>query len=258
MRPTDEDQAGSRRPNLMSPSPPSSRRGNGEVNILAMLDGQTDPPLSRRVLALPAIVWYGLAGVLVCALLGALAWLLRDPDSGRTGARDGAAMPPTPITMPAAAPLTTSSAQAQRRAEAPAAADAAASAAANSAPAHGATIVNLAPAAGDVAQAAADAAPGQARHRASPDAAAVTVRAGRKDSPGKVRAARLAARPDGTPRKRPAVPAQPGAAPGLPDTDVALISAIIQHVNKQGGAPDGGATNDIKDAKDAKSPTNRR
>jgi hypothetical protein len=52
----------------------SSRRTSGEINILAMLDGQAP---GRRLLALPVVVWYGAAGVLACSLLVALAWLVR-------------------------------------------------------------------------------------------------------------------------------------------------------------------------------------
>jgi len=78
VRPTDENQTGSRRPNLMS----SSRRASGEINILAMLDGQSGRPLSRRFLAWPRIAWVGGAGIMSCALLGGLAWLLHDPVGG--------------------------------------------------------------------------------------------------------------------------------------------------------------------------------
>ena len=78
MRPTDENQSGSRRPNLMS----SSRRPGGEINILAMLDGQAP---GRRLRGRPAVFWYGTAGVLACSLLVVLAWLVR----GATPARDG-------------------------------------------------------------------------------------------------------------------------------------------------------------------------
>ncbi|MGB9110771.1 MAG: hypothetical protein WCC39_18940, partial [Telluria sp.] len=75
MRPTDEDQPGSRRPNLMS----STRRSAHEINILAMLDRQSSGPLPRRLLrrfsSRPALLWYGAAGLLVCGLVGVLGWL---------------------------------------------------------------------------------------------------------------------------------------------------------------------------------------
>jgi hypothetical protein len=84
VRPTDENQPGSRRPNLMSPS----RRAIGEINILAMLDGQAP---GRRLRTLPAVVRYGAAGVLACSLLVALAWLVRGAAPARdAGAADAA------------------------------------------------------------------------------------------------------------------------------------------------------------------------
>jgi len=93
VRPTDENQPGSRRPNLMS----SSRRTTGEINILAMLDGQAP---GRRLLALPAFVRYGAAGVLACSLLVALAWLVRGAaptrDPGKAGAAQASAQPTQP------------------------------------------------------------------------------------------------------------------------------------------------------------------
>jgi hypothetical protein len=61
----------------------SSRRTTGEVNILAMLDGQAP---GRRFRAVPRALWYGAAGVLACSLLAGLAWLVR----GGTPARDAA------------------------------------------------------------------------------------------------------------------------------------------------------------------------
>jgi hypothetical protein len=51
----------------------SSRRATGDINILALLDGQAR---GRRFRARP-VFWYGTAGVLACALLVALAWLVR-------------------------------------------------------------------------------------------------------------------------------------------------------------------------------------
>lgn len=75
MRPTDENQPGSRRPNLMS----SSRRATGDINILALLDGQSS---GRRLRARP-LFWYGTAGVLACSLLVALAWLVRSATAPR-------------------------------------------------------------------------------------------------------------------------------------------------------------------------------
>ncbi|WP_322403383.1 hypothetical protein [Massilia luteola] len=62
----------------------SSRRHGGEINILAMLDGQAP---GRRLRAVPAVFWYGAAGILACSLLVVLAWLVR----GATPARDAEA-----------------------------------------------------------------------------------------------------------------------------------------------------------------------
>ncbi|WP_296944911.1 hypothetical protein [uncultured Massilia sp.] len=86
MRPTDENQAGSKRPNLMS----SSRRANGEINILAMLDGRSGRPLSRRGRALPAALWYASALLVACALVGTLAWLAHDGAAARYPGDDAA------------------------------------------------------------------------------------------------------------------------------------------------------------------------
>ncbi|MCS0582705.1 hypothetical protein NX784_14015 [Massilia pinisoli] len=52
----------------------SSRRATGDINILALLDGQAR---GRRFRARP-VFWYGTAGVLACSLLVALAWLVRN------------------------------------------------------------------------------------------------------------------------------------------------------------------------------------
>lgn len=73
MRPTDENQYGSTRPNLMS----SSRRGS-EESILSMLE--RDSGRSRRHSA-GRMTLYGAAGLLVVALVGTVAWLARDSGS---------------------------------------------------------------------------------------------------------------------------------------------------------------------------------
>ena len=84
MRPTDENQPGSRRPNLMS----SSRRTTGDINILAMLDGRAP---GRRPRVLPAAFRYGAAGVLACSLLATLVWLVQDDTPARDAGKDDAA-----------------------------------------------------------------------------------------------------------------------------------------------------------------------
>lgn len=105
MRPTDENQPPSRRPNLMS----TPRRTSGEINILAMLDGQAGR--SRRLLTLPVAWWYGGACLVACMLVGLLAWLARDAAGARPGAAALATAAPatrpgsaTPIAITLAAP----------------------------------------------------------------------------------------------------------------------------------------------------------
>jgi hypothetical protein len=66
----------------------SPRRTTGDINILAMLDGQAP---GRRLRAVPAAFWYGAAGVFACSLLATLAWLVRDGASAPDAGRDGAA-----------------------------------------------------------------------------------------------------------------------------------------------------------------------
>ena len=91
MRPTDENQSSSRRPNLMSPA----RRSAGEIHILAMLDGRGG---GRRMRGRPALRWYGAGAVLACALLAALAWLVRGAPVRDAGPAVMAAAPPTATT----------------------------------------------------------------------------------------------------------------------------------------------------------------
>lgn len=278
MRPTDENQPGSRRPNLMS----SSRRSTGEINILAMLDGQAP---GRRLLAVPAVFWYGAAGVLACSLLAALAWLVR----GATPARDAqtadtaqAATAPAVRSTPAmrdagsardgqhgALPGTRAVLAEQGSAPSPVAPDTYAPP-----PARGAVVI-------DLPQPTPAAAPTPA-----PPASAATASA----TPGRASALAAASRPQPTaprhavahattsavPPARPqpayrATPAQPSAqtpslahvhpgqpgqptpsrqkraagagktapAPGSVDTDVALISAILQHTGTRDEATEG-------------------
>ena len=207
MRPTDENQPGSRRPNLMS----SSRRATGEINILAMLDGQAP---GRRLRALPAVVWYGAAGVLACSLLVALAWLVR-------GATPGSTRPTEPA-----------------RSVRPAL-DMAASPAA---PARGAVIIDLPQ-------------PGPAIARSDvpvhvPAGAETTRPPSRYPLTHPVTTASRTAASQPLAHADPAPPRQkrtPGASKATPstagvDTDVALISAILQHTGTRNEAADGTGT----------------
>ncbi|MGJ7915499.1 hypothetical protein ACI48D_08485 [Massilia sp. LXY-6] len=214
----------------------STRRTANEINILAMLDRHQAAGLPQRILrrlqGLPAVLWYGAAGVLVCALVGMLAWLARDSRSsasvdtalaGAVAPRPAAAAAPValPASMPAPLPDPVPAA----------------------APGTGATIVDV-----DVAPAPA---PAPAAERALPPqehAGRIAPHEARRD-PQRLaaHAARSAPRAAGQPpaagtrsvaashaeprNRRPA--ALPKAAPEQVDTDVALISAIIQHASKR-------------------------
>jgi len=241
VRPTDENQAGSRRPNLMS----SSRRASAEINILAMLDGQTGK--RRRFTGLSRAMWYGGAGVLACALLGAAAWMVHDQAGGGFEGRVS--------TGPAVVPLEIASETLPNPALP-----------VEPAPAHGAAIVDVAAPDG---VATADIPPPRFRpdehelreaHHHPPARPVIAAATPAAPPAPPVQPAVIAARPavhhapkaasrpaaKAVPRVA-ALPAHPrrASAPAKPrpaqtvDTDVALISAIIQHVNKRGELKDG-------------------
>ena len=237
MRPTDEDQSRSRRPNLMS----STRRSANEINILAMLDRHESVGLPQRMLSglrsMPALFWYGTAGVLVVGLVGTLAWL----------AGDGGAPSPAAAALAGAADgKTTAAAAPPAAALATPGVTGAAEPAAEPLPGAGATIVEVAPApvtapvTKAVAPAPARALPPQ-QH-----AGRIVPREARRDPQGL--AAHAAANPAPRPvaarapahaemrRGRQAPSAKP--AQDAVDTDVALISAIIQHAGKRQEADD--------------------
>jgi hypothetical protein len=113
VRPTDENQPGSRRPNLMS----SSRRANGEISILAMLDGQSRRSLARRFPHLPALLAYAAAGTAACTLVGVLAWLAHD-GADRSAGKDADAQATSVVQVPAAPASAQAEAQAQADAKA--------------------------------------------------------------------------------------------------------------------------------------------
>ncbi|MGO4475017.1 hypothetical protein AB4Z32_02060 [Massilia sp. 2TAF26] len=235
MRPTDEDQSGSRRPNLMS----STRRSANEINILAMLDRHESAGLPQRMLRclrrMPALFWYGTAGVLVVGLVGTLAWL----------AGDGGAPSPTAAAL-AGAGAEGKSAAAVAAPPAPAlpapGRTGAAEPLAETLPAGGATVVEVAPA--PVTDAPAPAPvhtlpPQQHAGRIAPrdaqrDPPRLAAHAAAKPAPRTV-AARAPAHAE-TRRGRQAPSAKP--AQDAVDTDVALISAIIQHASKRQEAED--------------------
>jgi hypothetical protein len=198
----------------------STRRSANEINILAMLDRHESAGPAQRMLRglrrMPALFWYGTAGVLVVGLVGTLAWL----------AGDGGA------SSPAAAALA-----------------GAAEPAARILPAAGASIVELAPP--PVPASAAEApAPAPVPARTLPPqqhAGRIAPRDAQRDPPrltGHAAAAKpapraVAARAPAhaeTRRGRQAASAKP--AQDALDTDVALISAIIQHASKRQEAED--------------------
>lgn len=72
MRPTDENQAASTRPNLMS-----SRRAAGEENILAMLERDSARRVGGRISS-PRLAWYCAAAAFAGILVGVVAWLAYD------------------------------------------------------------------------------------------------------------------------------------------------------------------------------------
>lgn len=298
MRPTDENQAGSRRPNLMS----SSRRTSGEIHILAMLDGKTTGPLSTRFLALPAPFWYGVAGVAVCVLLAALAWLAHTPapapdrgieaENAAIGAAPAVPAPavvrappaddnavlavtalppghetapppaggativdmPTPTVSPASSPIQSSAASltaadAAAPVPAPAAPPRSASTAPpptlhlspTRAPSTARTAARAAPARGAAPEARSQA-PASARIAAHASASRLSPRPPNARPPAQHHAGAMPAsslaRSDTPPRTRRQPGAPKTAQPIAVDTDVALISAIIQHTGPQADAPD--------------------
>jgi hypothetical protein len=233
VRPTDQNQTGSRRPNLMS----SSRRSGAEINILAMLDGQARKP--RRFARLPKAAWYGGGGVLACALVATVAWLVHDQAGSGFEGRVPAGPPmvaldiaPEPLPNPAL------------HVDPPRG--------------HAAVLMNVADAAVPAHQSApalpavmADAAPSTQPSAAPSTIGAAAPVAVAAAVPASARAARPVphAHPKtlsraSAPARRTAAPPRPKPAPAPVDTDVALISAIIQHVNQRGELKDASGCGD--------------
>jgi hypothetical protein len=75
VRPPDENQHGSNRPNLMSAS---RRAAGGEDNILAKLERDAPRGLPGMLSGGARLAWFGIAGLLILTLIGALAWLARE------------------------------------------------------------------------------------------------------------------------------------------------------------------------------------
>jgi len=245
VRPTDENQSSSRRPNLMSPA----RRSSGEIHILAMLDGRAG---GRRKRGPPGLRWYGAGAMLACTLLAALAWLVHGaPVRDATPAVVAAALPaaqaaPTaPATSAIRVTVAPTIGEPQNPRAQAAAVDVSASPDASSAPeantapeartavaVHGAHIVDLTPPARAVPapapRLAALAAPlrQQPAYRHLPHAApspSGSQSAARPPSPAR------ADLPPARHKRGQATVRTPSAPPASVDTDVAVISAILQH-----------------------------
>lgn len=234
MRPTDEDQPGTRRPNLM----PSTRRPGGEINILAMLEGRSGRKPGKRLPAWPAAIWYGSAAVLACALACALAWMAHEVNGVGRQASGG---------------VTVAEAQ-----QPPAATEAAADAGQPVAE-HGA-----APAAApyDDHTPAMDAFPPYATVAAAAHDSTGPLASNATPAPAPARQAALASTPAKSALPRPVAAYRPAPQPIRPaaqprarrvaaqpqpvlssvDLDVALISAIIQHGGRPDEAGEPGAT----------------
>jgi hypothetical protein len=228
----------------------STRRSANEINILDMLDRQASGPLPRRMLrrflSRPAMVWYGAAGLLVCGLVGTLAWLARDSAPASADTALAGSIKPA-VQAPVAAVETVGNA--------PLVASVSASAPDPAPPAR-ASIIDVAPQPEPDAQALAVRAPAPASphalpqqqaagriaaHEAEREPARLTAQAvPAKSTPRAVHAEpRAHTGPAAARSRRQAAAAKAQAAPAAVDTDVALISAIIQHANAREEAQEG-------------------
>ena len=237
MRPTDENQTGSRRPNLMS----SSRRIGGEINILAMLDGQTGK--RRRFGGLSRAAWYGSGAVLTCGLLGVAAWMVHEQADGSFEGRIAAGPAVLPLVIAAEpAPNPPLLVPAHVPAHVPGHLVDHASTHEPAPRAQGAAVVDLpAPADTEVSPRVRQDAPAPAARRApvhaAPRIASWTTPALRTAAPQTRQEAAIHPR-------RAQAPAKPKQTPTAVDTDVALISAIIQHASQHGESKDGATCSD--------------
>lgn len=251
MRPTDENQSPSMRPNLMSPRRATT---SGEDSILALLEREPARKRGGKAAGL-RLAWYGAGASLAVALTGALVWLAANNDGPRLEAQDMVLAEARQATQqPAAGALL------RQVAMAPAA--------------EAAMIVDQAD-----QPSPADAVPPLRLLRTAPEKTAAPAPAAAAPAPRVTRAAapprpalvtpgeaKPLARPAATPARpkpvmaakgavRPAAPkAQRGANPGKAtegpvDADVALISAVIVHAN--GHAPEGSQMTELLCPNDA-------
>lgn len=226
MRPTDENQYGSTRPNLMS----SSRRGS-EESILSMLE--RDSGRSRRWSS-GRMTLYGAAVLVVAGLVGTLAWLARD-NPGSQQVEPTLVLKPTP--MVAMADVTAVPADTHGHAEGAAIIDSpeppplgTKSATVSDPP----PLMLVTPPDARPAPKASETVPEPAPERpaAAPAKPAKPVAA--RAAPPRARAAEKAAPvARSAARRAPAVKKGKTAERGRVDTDVALISAIISHSGKR-------------------------
>lgn len=244
MRPTDENQAESMRPNLMSPK---RVRTSGEDSILAMLERDPTRKRGTGAGASPTrLAWYGASAAVAIALTGTLVWLAAGNDGLRPDVERSmmaAAPPPAPAAArPAPALVQVALAEGPSAARSGSAAVIVDQKPQDDVP----PLRLLKPAPGTTAKApappaAASAKPAPKAVVAAPAPAAVPP--ARTPAPGAAAAprprpvtvARNAARPAQAKAQRPATPARAAEAPV--DPDVALISAVIVHAN--GHAPEG-------------------
>lgn len=234
MRPTDENQYGSTRPNLMS----SSRRGS-EESILSMLE--RDSGRSRRWSS-GRMTLYGAAVLIVAGLVGTLAWLARD-NPGTQQVEPTLVLKPT--TMVAMADVTAVPADTHGHAEGAAIIDS------PEPPPLGTRTSTVADPPPLVLVTPPDARPAPKASETVPDAAPLRVPAAaapakpaktsvaRPETPRARAAAKPASAAKAPPRRQPAAKKGKAAERARVDTDVALISAIISHSGKR--TPEGEA-----------------
>jgi hypothetical protein len=252
VRPTDENQAGSTRPNLMS-----SRRGAGEENILAMLERDSARRMGTRMSGV-RLAWYGAAAALAGVLAGGVAWLAWDNHKGvqELQARHDAVVAPPAMTDAVPPPQAPPAAAPAPVVEAPRTAVIVDESARKRDMAVASTVPPLVmlppqelsgakpaapaprPAQESVVEKPAKAEPARTAPRSAAEkkpekAAKPAPHPAKPARAGSVVKARSEAKPEAKPA--PAAKARKAAAGAEApvDSDVALISAIIQHANKR-------------------------
>lgn len=242
MRPTDENQSPSMRPNLMSPRRVAT---SGEDSILAMLE--REPARKRGATAPnPRLAWYGAGALMALGLTGALVWLAANNDGLRPDVPDSVladaakASQPAPAApaliqvamAPAAPPVEQRAPNAAVIVDQPPAADAVPPLRLlKPAPDKAADPVRVPVPAAVPSRPAARITPPPRPVAATPVEAKATPPSPR---PKPVLVAKSAAKPAAPKAPRSAPPAARNGEPAV-DADVALISAVIVHAN--GHAP---------------------